>query len=83
MINVEVEKAQNETSPSLLRRFTKRVQESNVLTRARGIRFYERPTSKFMRRKQTLKYLARKVQFDRLVRLGRAPVKTARRGRRR
>ncbi len=38
---IEVKKRDNESSESLVRRFTKRVQQSGVLLRAKKRRFYE------------------------------------------
>ncbi len=70
MINVEVQKNNNETPVNVLRRFTKRVQGSGVLNRVRSLRYSERIASKYVRKKRTLKSLRRKTERDRLVRLG-------------
>lgn len=43
---VEVKKRTGESTESLLRRFTKKVQQSGVLLRARKGRFFESPKSK-------------------------------------
>lgn len=43
---IEVKKRENESSESLVRRFTKRVQQSGVLIRAKKRRFYETPKNK-------------------------------------
>ncbi len=43
---VEVKKRDNESSESLVRRFTKRVQQSGVLIRAKKRRFYETKKNK-------------------------------------
>lgn len=43
---IEVKKRENESSESLVRRFTKRVQQSGVLIRAKKRRFYEIPKNK-------------------------------------
>jgi ribosomal protein S21 len=43
---VEVKKRENESSESLVRRFTKRVQQSGVLIRAKKRRFYETKKNK-------------------------------------
>ena len=42
MTNVSVDKHQNESGSSVLRRFTKRVQESGVLNKVRSIRYSDR-----------------------------------------
>ncbi len=43
---IEVKKRENESSESLVRRFTKRVQQSGVLIRAKKRRFFETPKNK-------------------------------------
>ncbi len=55
---VEVRRKEGESVESLLRRFTKRVQQSGVLLRAKRGRFYEPPKTK------------RKVREDALRRKG-------------
>jgi ribosomal protein S21 len=47
---VEVRKKEGESNESLLRRFTKKVQASGVLIRAKKGRFYNPPKSKMERR---------------------------------
>lgn len=67
MINVEVERNQNENSLSLLRRFTKRVQGSGVLPRVRSLRYNVRDMSEGVKRKRTLKKIrARAYIFDQI-----------------
>ena len=43
---IEVKKKENESTGSLLRRFSKKVQQSGLLLQARSSRFLERPQSK-------------------------------------
>ena len=43
---VEVRKKDGESSESLIRRFTKKVQQSGVIIRAKKSRFYEPPKTK-------------------------------------
>lgn len=69
-VNVEVKKGSSENTTSLMRRFTKRVQGSGILPRVRSIRFYTRPTSKFISKKKRLKKIARKASYEELVKLG-------------
>jgi ribosomal protein S21 len=79
--NVEVTKNSNESTASLIRRFTKRVQGAGILPRVRGIRYYEREPSKYTKKKRKLSSLASKEKFEELSRLGKIkPVE--RRGRR-
>ena len=55
--NVEVKKNANENALSLVRRFQKRVQESGVLPRVRGIRYNVRPLSELKSKRAKLKKL--------------------------
>ena len=71
--NVEVKKTGTENSLGLLRRFTKRVQESGVLPRVRSNRYADRPLSKFKRKKGALKVLAKRKIYERLKKLGKLP----------
>lgn len=67
---VEVRKNNNETSSSLIRRFTKRVQGSGILRAARARRYKEREKSEYVKRKFTLQRLERTKQYEELKKLG-------------
>lgn len=75
MINVEVERGQNENNLSLIKRFTRRVQGSGVLPRIRSIRYHTRKRSEYVKKKQTLKVLAHRKEIAELVKLGKMPEK--------
>jgi len=62
-INVEVKKNPNESTASLIRRFTKRVQGSGVLPRVRGVAYRERPLSRLKRKMKTLKSIDRRKEL--------------------
>jgi len=49
-VPIEVKKQQGETTRGLLRRFSRRIQQSGVLVRARKERFYEKDKTKKERR---------------------------------
>ncbi len=49
-MSIEVKKQQGETTRGLLRRFSRRIQQSGVLVRARKERFYEKDKTKKERR---------------------------------
>lgn len=49
---VEVKRKENETVGGLIRRFTRKVQQSGVLLNARKIRFFARPKSKLRVRRE-------------------------------
>lgn len=69
-INVEVRKNTNESAGNLIRRFSKRMQGSGVLRRARKNRFLKRSTSKFLNKKRKLKSLTRQAFYEEQVKLG-------------
>ena len=75
MINVEVERNQNENNLSLIKRFTRRVQGSGILPRVRGARYSERKRSEYVKKKQTLKVLEHRKKTAELVKLGKIPEK--------
>ena len=77
--NVQVEKNTNESSANVIRRFTKRMQGSGIIPRMRGERYYSRLKSSNVRKNARLKKLDKKVEYERLLKLG----KIQERGRRR
>ena len=70
MINVEVEKNNNENNTNILRRFTKRVQGSGVLNRVRSLRYTERLPSTYTKKKMALKRLRNREALDEQINLG-------------
>lgn len=69
-VNVEVAKNNNETTASLIRRFTKRVQGAGIIPKAKSLRYSERPTSKYTKKKMALKRLIKRKEIERLKKLG-------------
>jgi ribosomal protein S21 len=70
MINVEIQRNNNESAPNVLKRFTKRVQGAGILNRVRSLRYAERTKSPYVKKKQTLKALRRKTDRDLQIKLG-------------
>ncbi len=79
MINIEVEKNNNENNVALLRRFTKKVQGSGVLPRVRSLRYKTRNQSPLAKKKIALKKIAKRKMVEELQKLGKMPEKTGRR----
>ena len=71
--NIKVEKQNNENNTSLVRRFTKRVQGSGMLVRAKSIRFRKRPISKSKQKQQILRSIEKRKEREKLVKLGKLP----------
>ncbi len=67
---VEVKKKDGESVESLLRRFTKKVQQSGVLLRAKRSRFFEPPRSKRAIRASAIRRSEIKVRKDFLRKIG-------------
>ena len=77
--NVNVDRNPNESASSVLRRFTKRTQESGVLNRVRSIRYNERVLSFYKNKMSTLEKLEKAAVRERLAKLGKLPVRTKKR----
>lgn len=70
MINVEVERGNNENSVSVIKRFTRRVQGSGVLVRVRKNRYSERKQSEYVKKKHALKRIDKQTKMAELIKLG-------------
>jgi ribosomal protein S21 len=79
MINVEVSKNPGENAMGVIRRFSRKVQSSGVIPRMRSLRFSGRVQSHYKVKQRALKQISRRADMALLVKLGKAPVKPARR----
>ena len=70
MINVEINKTGNENNATILRKFTRKVQEAGVLNRVRSLRYAKRNESSYVRKKKTLKSIRRKEEIEKMIKLG-------------
>lgn len=77
--NIEVTKNSTETTPNLLRRFQKRVQEAGILSRVRGLRYEERTKSTLKVKRAKLRKLEKIAEYERLKRLGKVIERRSRR----
>ncbi|MEI7480390.1 MAG: hypothetical protein WCJ59_02065 [bacterium] len=78
MINVEVNRNNNENGTSVLRRFTKRVQAAGILPRVRSIRYSGRVLSHYKTKMKTLESLKRKTEIAKLIKLGKMTERNSR-----
>lgn len=69
-MGVEVRKNERETSQSLIRRFTKRVQRSGVLAIAREGRYRQRPKSRQMKKRAALRREQLRNEYQKMKKLG-------------
>lgn len=67
---IEINKNPNENNASVLRRFSRRVQESNIIQKVKGSRYNKRKESKLKVKKATLKHLERRRENEKLRKLG-------------
>jgi len=68
---IQVQKESNtESNLSLIKRFSRRLQGSGILRRAKAHRYTERPLSACKKKKQALKRITRRVEIERLRKLG-------------
>jgi len=68
---LEVKKKERESSQNLVRRFTKRVQQSGILKRARKTVFKRRVKSHEMAKRAALRRETKKAEYQKIQKLGR------------
>ncbi len=75
---VEVRRREHETTPAMLRRFTRRVQQSGILINARRTKFHAtRPTRRSIR-ERALRRIRLLKERTRLEKLGKSPTEERR-----
>ncbi len=67
---IEVKKNGTENNANLLRRFTRRVQESGMVFKIKNNRYNERKESKLKTKNQALRRLERRTIYERQKKLG-------------
>ncbi len=73
---IEVKKAANESNMTLVRRFSRRVQEAGIVRTVKGLRYNERAPSKLDRKISALNRIKRGKEIERLKKLGKWVEKT-------
>lgn len=63
-------KDSNEANENLIRRFSRKVQQSGVIATVKSLQYHEKPISKTERRKKAIVRRARKADKARRIRLG-------------
>lgn len=76
MINVDIKKNDHENSASLIRRFTRKIQESGIIVKVKGKRYSERPISKLSQKIVALRRIKRRAEVEKLRKLGKAEVRS-------
>ena len=67
---IEVRKNPNENNSSVLRRFSRRIQESGIIRKVKGARYSLRKESKLKIKKSALKRVLRRKEIEKLRKLG-------------
>jgi ribosomal protein S21 len=67
---IEIKKNPNENNASVLRRFSRRIQESGIIRKVKGARYNLREESKLKAKKSALKRMARRAEIEHLKKLG-------------
>jgi len=80
--NIKITKKENENNSNLLRRFTRRFQESGIGPKVKGMKFDERKKSPLLKKKAKLNKLSRKAVIDEQIKLGKIAERGLGRGRR-
>jgi len=70
MIHVEVKKGENESSASLLRRFSKKTQSASIVKKAKKLRYWGRARSEYVIKRNALRRIERGKERERLRKLG-------------
>jgi ribosomal protein S21 len=77
---IEVKKNANESNMNLIRRFSRKVQESGIIQKVKSKRYNERAESKIKVKAATLKRLIRRKNLEKLFKLGKATKSTKKGG---
>lgn len=73
---IEVKKNMNENNASILRRFTRKIQESGIIYKVKNSRYNEREESKVKTKAAALKRINKRKANDKLRKLGKLKLKT-------
>jgi ribosomal protein S21 len=68
--NIQLNRNPHENALSLIRRFSRKMQESGIIPKVKSIRYNARPMSKLAEKNMTIRKLARRNEVERLKKLG-------------
>ena len=78
-INAEVTKSGSESTLSVIRKFSRKVQGTGLIKNSRKTRYYERLKSKTVQKKRALKLIKRRADFQQAVKEGKVAEREPRR----
>lgn len=70
IVTIEVKKNQSENNAGLLRRFSRRMQESGTIRKVKSNRYASRPKSKLAQKASALRRIEKIKEIERLKKLG-------------
>jgi len=68
--NVEIKRNGTENALGVIRRFSRKMQESGIIPKVKGQRYAVRPLSKLAEKNMKVRRLARRVEVEKLKKLG-------------
>ena len=68
--NIELKRNNHENGLSLVRRFSRKMQEAGIIPKVKGNRYASRAVTKLAQKNMKLKSLARRKEVERLKKLG-------------
>lgn len=78
--NVEIKKGGKDNNANLIKKFTRKVQESGIIPRMKGLRYSERNLSEYVKKTKRLKSIKNREVREEQIKLGKISAST-RRGR--
>lgn len=78
--NVEITKGVKDNNVNLIKKFTRKVQDSGIIPRVKGIRYAERNMSTYVKKTKRLKSIKNREVREEQIKLGKISA-TTRRGR--
>lgn len=78
MINVEIKKNEHENATNLIRRFTRKIQESGIIIKVKKNRYNERPMSKLSEKVVAIRRIGRRAEVEKLKKLGKMETRESR-----
>lgn len=70
MNKFQITRQERETNQSLIRRFTKRMKESGILTNAKKAAFKRRGKNKNVQKESALRKIQKRAEYEKLEKLG-------------
>lgn len=77
--NVEIKKSPKDNNANLIRKFTRKIQESGVIPRVKSIRYAERNVSAYVKKTKKLRSIKNREIREEQIKLGKISVSSRRR----